>query len=136
MSTTEKTDTEAIHDALGAIGLAPIPFRVSLSRTEFAHVQVGGLGWGNDFPFRLGVTKPDGWWWERCSIAEWVLDQHRIPASAATTLERIRTASLSLACSIMVWSRGLGMQQPLSRDRMLVLECSNGTCIPLCRWNG
>jgi len=136
MSTTGKTDTQAIHEALTAIGLAPIPFEVSFSGIEFAHVRLGGLGGGHDFHFRLGMTKPDGWRWERCSIAEWALGQHRIPASAVTTLERIRTASLPLAHSIMVWSRGLGLQQPLSRDRMLVLELSNGTCVPLCRWNG
>lgn len=135
-----------LDEMLAEIGVVSSPFECLLiSRPDFAHVRVGGLGGGSQFRVRHGVTihcdaEAVRHRWMRQPISEFIHDGHRLPAPAITMIEKLQAAQLPVGCSIMVWTLGIGMNGPMRRDRLLVLEYSpefdRGTCFKLCRWNG
>lgn len=138
--------TQDLDEMLAEIGVASSPFECLLiSRPDFAHVKVGGLGGGSQLRVRHGVTIHCDYEavrhrWMRQPIAEFVLDGHRLPAAAVVVIEKLQAAQLPVGCSIMVWTLGIGVNGSMCRDRMLVLECSfefdRGSCFALFRWNG
>lgn len=138
---------QEVRHALIAARITPLSFeRIRLSRGDSATVKVGGLGGGTMFKVQHGVTIPHDRtgveeWWRRQPVAEFILDGWcKLSDVAMSTLERLRITRLPVGCSAMVWTLGLGMGGPTSKDRLLVLECAfefdRSACFALCRWNG
>ncbi|MBI4450218.1 hypothetical protein HY634_04105 [Candidatus Uhrbacteria bacterium] len=134
---------QGMREAIVALGIEPLFFKdIGLvAEPDDVHTGVGYRSDGDRwYRMRRGATLiHDKAWrnWTRRSLAEYVGDENPIPERAVRILERLQVARLPIGCSIMVWTPDLNThQQQELPDPLLVLELSNGTCIPLCRWNG
>ncbi len=133
---------QGMREGLIALGIEPVFFKgIGLIEPEDVHTGVGyrqdGDRW---YRARRGATLiHDNAWrnWVRRPLAEYVFDGNPIPERAVRILERLQAARLPIGCGITVWTPDPNThQQQELPDPLLVLELSNGTCIPLCRWNG
>lgn len=90
---------------------------------------------------RPGITVNSGHTedaWERHTLARYVADGNGFPRKAVEVLEKLTTARLPIGASVMIWTPDRLTRAPSAGpapDPLLVVEFSNGLCVPLCRWN-